>query len=66
MGAPTFSILSETYLQNVENPKIFDILRSSRIAGYFILIIYNEKYTHRSGSVVLQQHNSRFKLYFGT
>jgi hypothetical protein len=34
----------------MENTKIFDILRSSRIAGYFryvddILIIYNEMHT---------------------
>jgi len=50
MGAPTSSLLSEIYLQYLENTKIFDILASSKIEGYFryvddILIIYNEKYT---------------------
>ena len=47
MGAPTSSILSEIYLQSLENTKIFDILKEEKIIGYFryvddILIIYNE------------------------
>jgi hypothetical protein len=47
MGAPTSSILSEIYLQYMENTKIFYILRNSRIEGYYryvddILIAYNE------------------------
>jgi len=47
MGAPTSSILSEIYLQSLENTRIFDILKEEKIIGYFryvddILIIYNE------------------------
>jgi len=50
MGAPTSSILSEIYLQFLENTKIFDILKEEKIIGYFryvddILIIYNENIT---------------------
>jgi len=50
MGAPTFSILSEIYLQFLENTKIYDILKEARIEGYFryvvdTLIIYNENIT---------------------
>ena len=50
MGAPTSSILSEIYLQILENTKIFDILKEEKIIGYFryvddILIIYNENIT---------------------
>jgi hypothetical protein len=49
-GAPTSSILSEIYLQYLENTKIYDILSSSKIQGSFryvddILVIYNENYT---------------------
>jgi len=49
-GAPTSSILSEIYLQFLENTQIFDILKEERIEGYFgymddILIIYNENIT---------------------
>jgi hypothetical protein len=48
-GASTSSILSEIYLQYLENTKIYDIPASSKI-GYFryvddILVIYNENYT---------------------
>jgi len=35
MGASTSSILSEIDLQHLENTKIFDILRNSRVEGYF-------------------------------
>jgi hypothetical protein len=50
MGVPTSSILSEIYLQFLENTKIFDILKEEKIIGYFryvddILIIYNENIT---------------------
>jgi hypothetical protein len=51
MGAPTSSILSEIYLQYLENTKIYDILSSSKIQGCFryvddILVIYNRNYTY--------------------
>jgi hypothetical protein len=50
MGAPTSSILSEFYLQHLENSKIYDILLNFNIMGYFryvddLLIIYNERKT---------------------
>jgi len=50
MGAPTSSILSEFYLQHLENSKIYDILLNFNIMGYFryvddLLIIYNERET---------------------
>jgi len=50
MGVPTSSILSEIYLQFLENTKIFDILKEEKIIGDFryvddILIIYNENIT---------------------
>jgi len=50
MGATTSPILSEIYLQFLENTKIFDILNEEKIIGYFryvddILIIYNENIT---------------------
>jgi hypothetical protein len=50
MGTPTTSILSEIYLQYMENTKIFYILRISRIEGCYryvddILTVYNENYT---------------------
>jgi hypothetical protein len=50
MGAPTSSILSEFYLQHLENSKIYDILLNFNIIGYFqyvddLLIIYNESKT---------------------
>ena len=48
MGAPTSSILSEFFLQHLENSKIYDILLNYNIVGYFqyvddLLIIYNER-----------------------
>jgi len=51
MGAPTSSIVSEIYLQHLENTKVFNILRNSGIQGYFryvddILLIYNENRTN--------------------
>jgi hypothetical protein len=47
MGAPTSSILSEFYLQHLENTKFYNILLDHNIEGYFryvddILVIYNE------------------------
>jgi hypothetical protein len=49
MGAPTSSILSEIYLQYLENTKILSILTKPGIEGYFryvddILIIYNKNH----------------------
>jgi hypothetical protein len=49
IGAPTSSALSEIYLQFMENTKIFDILRRSRVEGYYryvddILIIYDKNH----------------------
>jgi len=46
MGAPTSAILSEIYLQFLENNIIYNILKTHDIKGYFryvddILIIYN-------------------------
>jgi len=60
MGAPTSSILSEIYLQFLENTKIFDILKDKKVTGYFrymddILIIYNENTT--DASQVLRSFN---------
>ena len=50
IGAPTSSILSELYLQYLENTTIFDILFKFKILGYFryvddILIVYNQSHT---------------------
>jgi len=50
MGAPISPILSEIYLQFLENKKIFDNLKEEKIVGYFryvddILIIYNGNIT---------------------
>jgi hypothetical protein len=47
MGAPTSSILSEVYLQYVENTKIADLLLKHNVEGYFryvddILVMYKE------------------------
>jgi len=47
MGAPTSSILSEVYLQHMENTTILELLKKHRIEGYFryvddILIVYND------------------------
>jgi len=51
MGAPTSSIFSAFYLQYQENSRIYDLLRSHNIAGYFryvadILIVYNGSTTY--------------------
>jgi len=50
MGAPTSSIFSEIYLQYMENNLIYDVLRETRVEGYFryvddIRIVYNENLT---------------------
>jgi hypothetical protein len=51
MGAPTSSFLLEIFLQYIENTKIADILRSSRIEGYYRYdddiqrTVYNESHT---------------------
>jgi hypothetical protein len=50
MGAPTSSILSEFYLQHLENSRIYDILLNFNIIEYSryvddLLIIYNESKT---------------------
>jgi hypothetical protein len=47
MGAPTSSILSEIYLQYIENNKIADLLLKHNVEGYFryvndILVMYKE------------------------
>jgi len=62
MGAPSSSILSEIYLQFMENTKIFEILRNSKIEGYYkyvedILIIYNENCTNIEEVHKLIQHH---------
>ena len=51
MAAPSSSIISEFYLQYLENSRIYDLLRTHIIAGYFcyvddILIVYNESTTN--------------------
>jgi hypothetical protein len=51
MGAPTSSILSEFYLQHLENIKIHNLLLDHNIEGYFryvddILVICNENRTN--------------------
>jgi hypothetical protein len=53
MGAPTSSVLSEIYLQHLENTEICNLLIKQNIEGYFryvddILIIYNENRTNVS------------------
>ena len=50
MGAPSSSILSEVYLQFLENTQIYNILLQHQIVGYFryvddILIVYNNNNT---------------------
>jgi ABC-type nitrate/sulfonate/bicarbonate transport system ATPase subunit len=47
MGAPTSSILSEVYLQHVENTMIYDLLIKHKVEGYFryaddILVMYKD------------------------
>jgi hypothetical protein len=51
MGAPTSSILSEIYMQYLENTTIYDILRDFKIEGYFryvdnILVVYKGNTTN--------------------
>ena len=50
MGAPTFSIFSKIFLQNLENTKIAELLLKHKVEGYFryvddILVMYNEDQT---------------------
>jgi hypothetical protein len=50
MEVSTSSILSEFYLQHLENSKIYDILLNFNITGYFrylddLIIIHNERKT---------------------
>ena len=61
MEAPSSSILSEIYLQFLENTRIYDILLRHQIKGYFryvddIMIVYDNNNTdiHK----VLEQSNS--------
>jgi len=51
IGEPTFSIISELYLQFLENPTIYNIPLNYDIKGYFryiddILIVYDEEKTN--------------------
>jgi hypothetical protein len=51
MGAPTSSVLSEIYLQHLENSIIINLLITYSVTGYFryaddILIVYNENVTN--------------------
>jgi hypothetical protein len=51
MGAPTSSIFSEIYLHYLENTKIFNILKSHQLIGYFryvddILLVYKDRLTN--------------------
>jgi len=51
MGAPTSSIMSEIYLQFIENTKIYDILRYSKVEEYLryvddILLVYKDNLTN--------------------
>jgi hypothetical protein len=60
MGAPTSSILSEVYLQYLENSKIFNLLLNHNVIGYFryvddILVVYNEDITNID---ILRQFNN--------
>jgi hypothetical protein len=50
MGAPTSSVLSEMYLQFMEDNKLYTILLRNNILGYFryvddVLIVYNDSNT---------------------
>jgi hypothetical protein len=61
MGALTSLILSEVYLQYLENSKIDNLLLSHNVVGYFryvddILIIYNEYITNID--ILLHQFNN--------
>jgi len=51
MGAPTSSIFVKIFLLYIENTQIYDILRKSKVQGYFryvddILIFYKEIHTN--------------------
>jgi hypothetical protein len=51
MGAPTSSILSETYIQHIEHTQIYPILVQQQIIAYYryvddILIIYDQNETN--------------------
>jgi len=50
MGAPTSSIFSEIYLQDLENAEITEVLSKHKVEGYFryvdILIMYKEDQTN--------------------
>ena len=61
MGSPTSSILSEIYLQFLENTKILNIVTKPGIEGYFryvddILIVYNK--SHVDITEILDQFNN--------
>jgi hypothetical protein len=58
MGAPTSSILSEVYLQNLEHNIIYNILVEQKIVAYFryvddILIVYDKQKTNISHMLYL-------------
>jgi hypothetical protein len=51
MGAPTLSIMAETYIQHIEHTQIYPILIQQKIIAYFryvddILIIYYQNITY--------------------
>jgi hypothetical protein len=61
MGASSFPILAEMYLQFTECNNIHDVLMKHKIAGYFryaddVLLIYNEELTHVN--LTLQEFNN--------
>ena len=67
MGVPSSSILSEIYLQFLENTRIYDILLRHQIMGYFryvddILIVYDNNNNNNNSNTdthkVLEQFNS--------
>ena len=66
MGVPSSSILSEIYLQFLENTRIYDILLRHQIMGYFryvddILIVYDNNNNNNNNTdthKVLEQFNS--------
>jgi hypothetical protein len=70
MGAPTSTILAETYLQHMEHKHLYQILLKHKIAGYFryvddILIVYNQKKTNIDKTIIefnKQKKNITFKI----
>ena len=61
MGAPTSSVFSEIYLQNLENTKIAELLIKHNVEGYFryvddILVMYKEDQTNTNN--MLDDFNS--------